>query len=174
MSCTPSAWGGRGPDRFPIWIWRDNPNFYGIPVYGEEAGVKVAQDVGGREVTPATRTFESDPDIEARVDLFMRRHLPTARGPVVSTKTCMYTMPPDRDFVIDTLPDYPQVSLALGAAHGFKFASIIGRILSELALDGATAYNIAPFAVDRPILTMENPPRVFQEYLDKNKEAVLS
>lgn len=162
------------PDRFPIWIWRDNPNFYGIPVYGEEAGVKVAQDVGGREVTPATRTFESDPDIEARVDLFMRRHLPTARGPVVSTKTCMYTMPPDRDFVIDTLPDYPQVSLALGAAHGFKFASIIGRILSELALDGATAYNIAPFAVDRPILTMENPPRVFQEYLDKNKEAVLS
>jgi len=162
------------PDRFPIWIWRDNPNFYGIPVYGEEGGVKVAQDVGGREVTPWTRTFESDPDIEARVDLFMRRHLPTARGPIVATKTCMYTMPPDRDFVIDTLPDYPQVSLALGAAHGFKFASIIGRILSQLAVDGATSYNIAPFAVDRPILTMANPPRVFEEYLEKNKEPVLS
>jgi len=162
------------PDRFPIWIWRDNPNFYGIPVYGEETGVKVAQDVGGREVTPWTRTFESDPDIEARVDTFMRRYLPTARGPIVSTKTCMYTMPPDRDFVIDTLPHYPRVSLALGAAHGFKFASIIGRILSELAVDGATSYNIAPFAVDRPILTMANPPRVFEEYLDKNKEPVLS
>ena len=162
------------PDRFPIWIWRDNPNFYGIPVYGEEQGVKVAQDCGGREVTPATRTFEPNQDTLARVDLFMRHTLPTARGPILYTKTCMYTMPPDRDFVIDTLPDYPQVSLALGAGHGFKFASIIGRVLSELAIDGATSYNIAPFAIDRPLLTMDNPPRVFEEYLEKNKEPVLS
>ncbi len=160
------------PDRFPIWIWRDNPNFYGIPVSGEERGVKVAQDVGGREVTPATRTFEPNGETLARVDSFMRRHLPTARGPIVSAKTCMYTMPPDRDFVIDTLPDYPRVSLALGAGHGFKFASIIGRVLSELAIDGATAYNIAPFAVDRPLLTMENAPRVFEPYLEKNRELV--
>ncbi len=157
------------PDRFPVWIWRDNPNFYGIPVYGEEGGVKVAQDVGGREVTPQTRTFDPDEDALDRVDGFMRRYMPTARGPVVAVKTCMYTMTPDRDFVIDTLPGYPQVSLALGAAHGFKFASIIGRILSELAVDGRTGYNIAPFAADRPILTMDNPPHVFEQYLRYNE-----
>ena len=157
------------PDRFPIWIWQDNPCFYGLPVYGED-GVKVAQDLGGREVTPLTRDFEPDQHILARVDDFMRRVLPTAPGPVLSTKTCMYTLPPDRDFIIDTLPGYPHVSLALGAGHGFKFASIIGRILSELAIDGITTYNIAPFAVDRPLLTMENPPRAFEVYLDYNKQ----
>jgi len=157
------------PDRFPIWIWQDNPCFYGIPIHGEEAGVKVAQDMGGREVTSETRTFTADDDTLARAAEFIRRVMPTALGPVLYTKTCMYTLPPDRDFVIDTLPDYPQVSLALGAGHGFKFASIFGRILSELAVDGATGYGIEPFAVDRPIMTMENPPRAFEPYLEYNK-----
>src|SRR5262249_47025747 len=45
------------PDRFPIWIWMDDPSFYGFPTYGE-AGPKSAEDVGGEEVTPATRTFD--------------------------------------------------------------------------------------------------------------------
>jgi len=158
------------PDRFPVWIWQDNPCFYGIPVHGEEHGVKVAQDMGGREVTPETRTFEADPHTLARVARFIRDVMPTAAGPALYTKTCMYTLPPDRDFVLDTLPGYPQVSLALGAGHGFKFASIFGRILSELAIDGATNYNIGAFAVDRPLLTMDNPPRAFQPFLDYNRQ----
>ncbi len=158
------------PDRFPVWIWQDNPCYYGLPVHGEEAGVKVAQDLGGREVTPETRTFDPDRDTLARVDGFMRHHMPMAMGPALYTKTCMYTMPPDRDFIVDTLPAYPQVLLAQGAGHAFKFASILGRVLSELAIDGATAYNIAPFAIDRPLLTMEDPPRAFEMYLRYNEE----
>ena len=82
----------------------------------------------------------------------------------------MYTMPPDRDLIVDTLPAYPRVSLAQGAGLAFKFASILGRVLSDLAVDGATAYNIAPFAVDRPLLTMENPPCAFEMYLRYNEQ----
>ena len=149
------------PDRFPIWIWMDDPSFYGFPVFGEPGGVKVAQDVGGREVTLESRTFEANPETEARVSAFVRRHLPAAYGPPLYHKTCVYTMPPDRDFIIDTLPEYPRIAVALGAGHGYKFAGIIGRILSDLAIDGATAFPIAPFAVDRPILTMANPPKHF-------------
>jgi sarcosine oxidase len=157
------------PGRFPVWIWYDNPCFYGIPVYGEERGVKVAQDIGGREVTPRTRTFEPDRGMLARVEAFMREHLPTAMGPIVSIKTCVYTMPPDRNFIIDTLPQYPQIAIGQGAAHGFKFASIIGRVLSELAIDGRTGYNVGAFAADRPLLTMEHPPRAFEDYIAQNK-----
>ncbi|MDB5074398.1 MAG: Sarcosine oxidase, partial [Chloroflexi bacterium] len=156
------------PDRFPAWIWYDNPCFYGVPVYGEERGVKVAQDIGGREVTLQSRTFDEDKKTTARVGAFMRRHLPLALGPAVATKTCMYTLTPDRNFVIDTLPSHPQISLGLGAGHAFKFASIIGRVLSDLAIDGSTNYNVGEFAVDRPILTMQNPPRAFEDYLAKN------
>jgi sarcosine oxidase len=149
------------PDRFPVWIWMDDPCFYGIPIYGEERGVKAAQDVAGCETTPATRSFEPDAATLARVGAFVQYTLPRAYGPALYSKTCLYTLTPDRDFVIDTLPDYPQIALALGAGHAYKFAGIIGRILSELAIDGSTTHDIAPFAVDRPILTMENPPTSF-------------
>ena len=144
------------PDRFPIWIWMDEPCFYGFPVFGEP-GPKVAQDVGGERVTPESRTFEPNAATLARTEAFLARTLPTMLGPQILTKTCLYDMPPDRDFVLCTLPERPNVALAIGAAHSFKFASLIGRILSDLALDGATAYDIAPFFIDRPILLEENP-----------------
>jgi sarcosine oxidase len=149
------------PDRFPIWIWMDDPSYYGFPVFGESAGVKVAQDVGGREITLETRTFDANPETAARVAAFTQRHLPDAFGPVLYHKTCVYTMPPDRDFIIDTLPEYPQISVALGAGHAYKFAGIIGRILGDLAIEGDTEFPIEPFTIDRPILTMENPPKNF-------------
>lgn len=146
------------PDRFPVWIWMDEPSFYGFPTYGEP-GPKVAQDCGGRPVTPATRTFEPDPAISRRVLDFLDRHLPDAAGPELLTKTCLYTLTPDRDFVVDALPEIPGVTVLLGAAHAFKFASVLGRIAAELALDGATpsAGELGAFAIDRPILLEADP-----------------
>jgi sarcosine oxidase len=150
------------PDRFPIWIWMDDPSFYGFPTYGE-AGPKSAEDVGGDEVTPATRTFERNEAAFARLTDFLGRHLPGQLGPEILTKTCLYTLTPDRDFVVDTLPDHPGVSVVLGAAHGYKFASVLGRILSELAVDGATlsAGEVERFRIDRPILLESNPVTSF-------------
>ncbi|MCB9419877.1 MAG: N-methyl-L-tryptophan oxidase [Ardenticatenaceae bacterium] len=145
------------PDRFPIWIWMDEPSFYGFPVYGE-AGPKVAQDVGGRAVTADSRSFEPDPALQARIDGFTQRLLPKAFGPPLLIKTCLYTLTPDRDFIIDTLPEHPDVALAVGAGHAFKFASAIGRILSELVMGGTAVSDLAPFRIDRPILQEENPP----------------
>jgi sarcosine oxidase len=146
------------PERFPIWIWMDEPSFYGFPTYGEP-GPKAAQDVGGEECTPETRTFEINADAHARVRAFMEGHLPAAVGPDILTKTCIYTLTPERDFVLDRLPDHPGVVLALGAGHGFKFASVLGRILAELAIDGTTpsAGEIEAFRVDRPLLLQERP-----------------
>jgi monomeric sarcosine oxidase len=150
------------PDRFPVWIWMDEPSFYGFPTYGEP-GPKAAQDVGGRETTPDARTFEIDPDTHARVDAFVRAYLPGAFGPDLLTKTCLYTLTPDRDFVLDRLPEAPGVLVALGAAHAFKFASVIGRILAELVVDGSTpsAGEIEAFRIDRPILLLDDPPTSF-------------
>ena len=150
------------PERFPIWIWMDEPCFYGFPAYGEP-GPKAAQDVGGRETTPRTRTFDRDDDASGRLRRFLAEHLPGALGPEIRTKTCLYTLTPDRDFVLDRLPDHPNVWLALGAAHGYKFASILGRILAELIVDGSTpsAMEIEAFRVDRPVLLMEHPPTSF-------------
>lgn len=146
------------PDRFPVWIWMDQPCFYGFPTYGE-AGPKAAQDCGGSSVDPDTRTFERDEAAFARVRAFMAAHLPGALGPPIYTKTCLYTLTPDRDFVVDRLPDQPGIVVGLGAAHGFKYASVLGRILAELSVDGATpsAPDVARFRIDRPILLDADP-----------------
>ncbi|MBK6327490.1 MAG: N-methyl-L-tryptophan oxidase [Chloroflexi bacterium] len=148
------------PDRFPIWIWMDEPSFYGFPVYGE-AGPKAAQDVGGEVVTAESRSFAPNPALQQRVDEFVQRILPRAYGPPILSKTCLYTLTPDRDFVIDTLPENPNVIVAVGAGHAFKFASVIGRILSELALKGTTDQDISAFRINRDILLAENPKTHF-------------
>ena len=147
----PSAF---APDRFPVWIWMDDPSFYGFPVYGE-AGPKVAQDCGGQPTTPASRTFEPDAAISARVRAFLEQRLPGALGPEIHTKTCLYTLTPERDFVVDRLPDAPGVVVGLGAAHGFKYASVMGlgpRSSSRSTADKPSDGELGAFRIDRPML----------------------
>ncbi|MBX3070127.1 MAG: N-methyl-L-tryptophan oxidase [Thermomicrobiales bacterium] len=145
------------PNRFPVWIWRAPTEFYGFPVYGEVA-TKAGQDVGGPEVTTETRTFEPDAPTRQRLVDFLLQTMPGFVGPELYTKTCLYTMPPDRNFVIDFVPGYENVSVVADAAHAFKFATLIGKIMSELALDGATGYPIDAFRADRPALTGDFAP----------------
>jgi sarcosine oxidase len=148
------------PDRFPVWIWMDDPCYYGFPVFGEN-GTKAAQDAGGKPVTAQGRTFEPDPANAAGVRGFLSKYLPTALGPEIYTKTCLYTLTPDRDFVVDAVPEAEGVYVAIGAGHAFKFASVIGKTLSELAIDGRTQVALAPFTIDRPILKEKNPTRSY-------------
>jgi sarcosine oxidase len=138
------------PERFPVWIWMIEANYYGFPIHGAP-GVKVAKD-RFEPVDPDARTFVADPDNETLVRRFMQRHLPRAVGPVLYTKTCLLTHTPDVDFVLDTLPGRPGCAVAIGAGHAYKFASVIGRTLSELLIDGATDQDIGAFRIDRPAL----------------------
>jgi sarcosine oxidase len=135
---------------FPIWIWLDEPSFYGVPIFGEPKTVKITQDSAGKPVDAQTRDFEEDPEITARVKGFLERYLPAALGPVDLVKTCLYARTPDRDFVIDALPGHANVSVAVGDGHAFKFASLIGRILSDGAVEGC---DLTPFKIARPILS---------------------
>jgi sarcosine oxidase len=86
-----------------------------------------------------------------------------AAGSVLQTKTCLYTLTPDRDFVLDRLPGHERTWLVLGSAHAYKFASVLGRILVELAIDGTSpsATELGPFAIDRPILHDPDPVTTF-------------
>jgi sarcosine oxidase len=150
------------PERFPVFMWHGKDNFYGFPVYGEVA-TKLGQHMGGlkKPVTADTRTFEPDPVRIRRYRNFLSSHIPGFLGPELYTKTCLYTVPPDQNFVIDTLPDHPQISVAIGAGHAYKFAGLIGRILAELALDGASSFPIGAFRLDRPAIFDEAFEKTF-------------
>ena len=144
--------------RFPIWIWQDKPSFYGLPTFGEEGCVKITQDHGGKAVDPDTRTFEPDFEMTERVRAFLDEHLPSASGAPKLTKTCLYAQPPDWDFILSKLPDHPRVHVAVGGGHGFKFAGVFGRILSDLVLDGSTASDIEHFKIDRRMPSQPSLP----------------
>jgi sarcosine oxidase len=148
------------PERFPVWIWMDDPCYYGFPVFGEP-GPKVGQDAGGEETGANTRTFERDDAAFERVVRFLDHRLPSALGPVLYTRTCLYTLTPDRDFVLDTLPERRDVAVAIGGGHGYKFASVIGRILADLAVQGQSEHDLTPFRIDRAILQLADPPRTY-------------
>jgi len=148
------------PERFPVWIWMDDPCYYGFPVFGEP-GPKVGQDAGGEETGANTRTFERDDAAFERVVRFLEHRLPSALGPVLYTRTCLYTLTPDRDFVLDTLPERRDVAVAIGGGHGYKFASVIGRILADLAVEGRSEHDLTPFRIDRAILQLADPPRTY-------------
>lgn len=144
------------PERWPIWLWHaDDAVYYGFPVYGE-AAVKAARDMAGRFVTQETRRWEPDPEETAIVDRFLRDRLPNAAGPELYSRTCVYDMPPDRGFILDRMPGEPRICLAVGAGHGAKFASLLGKILAELSTTGTTDYPIEPFSLSRPAITDPN------------------
>jgi sarcosine oxidase len=142
---------------FPVWIWMDDPSFYGFPVYGPSEvadRIKGSEDCGGAEVDPDTRTFDPDPAMEHRLAEFMRALVGGSFG-APRTTTCLYTLTADRDFVVDRLSDHPNVCVGLGAAHGFKFAAWFGRTLASLATGSQPGRELAPFAIDRPALQRE-------------------
>lgn len=148
------------PSRFPVFMWHGRHNFYGFPVYGEVA-TKLGQHMGGEETTADTRSFDPDPVRRLRYAEFVDRHLPRFGGPELYSMTCLYTVPPDQDFVLDTLPGLPQIVVAIGAGHAFKFAALIGRLLADLAQDRAPSHPIDAFSITRPALTDPAFPRSF-------------
>lgn len=140
------------PDRFPTWIWHGEQAYYGFPVYGEVA-TKAGIDVGGDVVDPDARDYVKNERADEQLRGFLDERIPGYVGPELYTKTCLYTMPPDRQFTVDTLPDHPQIAVCQGAAHAYKFAALLGEILCELATTGSSSLPIDAFSATRPALT---------------------
>lgn len=144
------------PDRFrpevcPIYLIKvPEGEFYGFPDMPDE-GVKIGgPHEGGTECTPETIDRDVHPEEVALLRRVLDRYLPGASGDVIRTLTCMYTNTPDRDFIIDRHPAYPQVIFGCGfSGHGFKFASAVGEIMAELALEGRTRHQIGFLAAAR-------------------------
>jgi len=137
------------PDRFPIYIWEeaDGTQFYGFPHQeGAPGGVKVALFRAGGPCHPDTidRTVHTD-EIAAMRTAIARR-IPALNGRHLSAATCMYTTAPDHHFIVGLHPHHPEVVIASPCSgHGFKFASVMGEILADLAATGATRHPIGLF-----------------------------
>jgi sarcosine oxidase len=148
--------GLHAPGTFPVWIWMDDPSWYGLPAY-KNATVKVGQDCGGQEVDPDARTFDVDEQALHGTRAFVRTLVPGAQDAKRVT-TCLYTLTPDRDFVADLLPGHGSIVVGLGAAHGFKFAPWFGRVLADLATRGVSSTDLSGFGLGRRAITDPDAP----------------
>lgn len=142
------------PDRFPIYLADDprgGPPIYGFPaIDGPSGGAKAAIHGSDDVCTPETIDRTILPSDLARVLDAVKLRIPALDGPVLRAKTCLYTMTPDEHFIIGPHPQFPSCTIACGfSGHGFKFSSVVGEILADLATYAATPHPIALFSPKR-------------------------
>jgi sarcosine oxidase len=139
------------PDRFPVFLLQNADGiFYGFPDDGT-GSVKVAKHHHADESVDPDRC---DRDVSAADEAIIRAvlaaHLPAADGRRLAATTCLYTVTPDGDFILDRLPGHQAIIVASPCSgHGFKFAPVIGEILADLAVSGSTPHDISRFALAR-------------------------
>lgn len=139
-------------DRFPVFLIdvEGGKHYYGFPTHAGH-GLKLGWYHHFREpIEPGDPDRSTRTDDEAALRHFVERYLPGAAGPTEMLRACIFTNTPDEHFIIDHLPDAPQVTVASACSgHGYKFASVVGEILADLATTGETAHDIGLFRFER-------------------------
>jgi sarcosine oxidase len=138
------------PDRFPVFVWHlpDDIAIYGFPNFG--GGVKAGVHNPVVDADPDAIDRDVGPDeIEAMRQRFAT-YLPDAAGTFRKAEVCMYTNTPDGHFLLDFHHRHPQVIVASPCSgHGFKFASAIGEVLADMALDEISSFDLGLFGLSR-------------------------
>ena len=143
------------PGTFPVFLAHMNGDYgempYGIPHKDPGIGVKISTFYGWDTVnTPDEVDYTPSQEWTEKIRDFACQYIPGAAGRLISTRRCLYTLTPDKHFIVDQHPNYPQVVIGAGfSGHGFKFTTLMGRILANLAVNGDTPYDISLFKVTR-------------------------
>jgi sarcosine oxidase len=139
------------PERLPVFnLALDGEHFYGFPVFGVP-GFKVGRyDHFGAGGDPDLISREPTVDDEIPLRAFAERYIPDGAGPTLALKTCLFEPTPDEHFLIDRHPETDLAVVGAGfSGHGFKFCSVVGEILADLALEGSTNHDIGLFRMAR-------------------------
>ncbi|MBB4188859.1 glycine/D-amino acid oxidase-like deaminating enzyme [Sinorhizobium terangae] len=139
------------PRRMPCFLRDEGAggSYFGFPAIGID-GVKVGRHAHFRErINPDEPNPPVNDADTALLDGFISKRVPAAAGQRVNAVTCRYTMLPSEDFLLDLAPGNPNVVVASPCSgHGFKFTSVVGEILADLALEAATSLPVAAFSFD--------------------------
>ena len=137
--------------RFPVFLLESpHGQHYGFPPIAGGL-LKIAKHHHRGEAVDADTVERGvSAEDEALIRSAVADHIPAANGPLRVAKTCLYTVTPDRDFLIDRLPGARNIIVASPCSgHGFKFAPVIGEILADLATSGSTGHDISRFRIGR-------------------------
>ena len=138
------------PERFPVFVLiAASGGYYGFPNAGGY-GFKIGKFNHRREQVPDPALL--DRECHAEDETLLREPIeawfPEANGPTRRMMACMFTNTPDEHFILDRLPDTGDVYVAAGfSGHGFKFCSVIGRILADWCTDRVPEWDLGTFAL---------------------------
>jgi sarcosine oxidase len=138
-------------DAMPVFnLQVEEGHYYGFPEWGIP-GFKIGRYHHLEEqADPDTMDREPTSADEALLRAFADRYFPDGTGPTVALKACLFTNTPDEHFILDRHPDHPHVAVAAGfSGHGYKFCSVVGEIMADLTIDGATSHDIDLFRWER-------------------------
>jgi len=144
-------------DRFPVFNLQashdDSEHYYGYPIHGRR-GFKIGRYHHRRERgDPEDLSRQTDAEDEEMLRVALSRFFPRANGPALALETCLFTNSPDGHFILDRLDGLPNVAVAAGfSGHGFKFCSVVGEIMADLATAGRTRWDLELFRLARPAL----------------------
>ncbi|MFL5461730.1 MAG: N-methyl-L-tryptophan oxidase [Gemmatimonadales bacterium] len=139
------------PEVFPVfYIELEEGRYYGFPSF-LVPGFKFGRYHHRREqVDPDHMNREPDQEDERLLRAFAERYFPDAAGPTLMLKTCLFTNSPDEHFILDRHPNHSEVTLAAGfSGHGYKFCSVVGEIMADLAEKGETRHDIGFLGLKR-------------------------
>ena len=131
--------------KFPVFLIETTGGiYYGFPQIDSQ-GLKLARHDGGEPIASADQQTQAEDAADRQaVETFTAGHLPLLSQRLVHHEACMYTVTPDHHFLLGTHPEYAGLHFAAGlSGHGFKFASALGEILADLAINGQTSSPIA-------------------------------
>jgi sarcosine oxidase len=139
---------------FPIFIW--------ICAKGGEFGFYGFPTLDGTTIKIATEQFKTitDPDhVQRAVGMeekqsmykaYIEGRLPGISARCGTAASCLYTVTPDSNFVIDVHPDNDRIIIASPCSgHGFKHSAAIGEALAEQVIDGKSTMDMSSFSLKR-------------------------
>jgi len=132
------------PTCFPVFnVALEEGHLYGFPEFGVP-GFKVGYyDHEGEQGAPDLISRVTTAEDEAVLRPFAERYFPAGAGSTLALKACFFELSPDEHFLIDLHPESELAVVGAGfSGHGFKFCSVVGEILADLALDGETRHDI--------------------------------
>ncbi len=137
------------PGHLPVYLWEYKPGriFYGFPDMGK--GIKIALHHEGQTIHPDQLSQQVSDEERKGMKQLMNTYLNIAAR-FNSSAVCMYTNTPDEHFIIDYHPIYPHIIIASPCSgHGFKFSSLTGKILADMALEKKVPFDLTPFRISR-------------------------
>jgi sarcosine oxidase len=154
----------RKPDLFQLGVFpvsnlkSDVGHFYQFPMF-DIPGFKIGLYHHLRETGDAD-ALEREPNATdlAALRRGLSAFFPEADGDLLALRTCFFTNTPDEHFILDALPGVPEVVVASPCSgHGYKFASAIGEILADMAMDRTPPFDLSMFKLSRFAASLKSP-----------------